>query len=688
MNPEKLFKIFDTARKHDCSIFISCRKNGTISHINNSYSRLTNLPATEVIDKHITSIFLDKIRKFEDPREMAEEIRRSDCRLKIKNTEGKKEYFYFQNFGINTHIETYMMADSGFILHIMSFKNFNEYNYFSMSDDIFLIIDRNGITRGSCLDIYSKLQAGELNHCGEDFSKILIGANGNTVKRYLNNICYYENYSRLEYESYFKDEIPISDRSFLFKIKPGSNFSFSGNELTTLDKRLPFTYIPLKKDIDLSQKDYIISFKVKKISSPYFFKVYFCGSGNYQPDRSGYSAGINPSEDGGFLQTEIKKYARIKIIEEKDITLPDEFIFRVEKYGNFFRTSANGITLIEYADTSLISSDNLTKHGLILDGSVAVSEFSIKSALPPPGRPSFCYNEDCRLTFKPTAIFRASIYPAIYRSEKHFLITLKEITKVRELEREKERFFDSQQRELSLAKKIHNKLIPSQLDSLSGIKSAFFFLTCDKIGGDIFDTYRKNDDIVYFYIYDISGHGVSSAMLSPALNIFFKEAFTKTDSPAEILGLVNESFCNNFNFEGTGKFFTAAVLKINTSLGELTMARGGHCYPILMNRETGSTKELRTKGSIMGVFPENTFSEKTIEYRKGSRIFLFTDGVFEFKEKEQGKIWGTNNLYSCFRDSRSCGIKEAVFFVRTKIEQNQKSKQFEDDMTLIGIDLP
>ena len=132
---------------------------------------------------------------------------------------------------------------------------------------------------------------------------------------------------------------------------------------------------------------------------------------------------------------------------------------------------------------------------------------------------------------------------------------------------------ESLEKELELARKLQNSLLPSDLPAGGGIEFATLFEPSAAIGGDYFDVLRLADDELAVIIADVSGHGLSSglrmAMLKAALLILVEE----TREPEEILGRLDAVVRSNRE----RRFFVTATLGLfNLRTGTLRLTNAGH----------------------------------------------------------------------------------------------------------------
>lgn len=190
---------------------------------------------------------------------------------------------------------------------------------------------------------------------------------------------------------------------------------------------------------------------------------------------------------------------------------------------------------------------------------------------------------------------------------------------------------------LELSRKIKLTLAPKSLPRTQGVDIASFFLPCEAVGGDLYDVIHISEDLIAFYIFDITSHGVASALLSSLAKVSFSKYIHSLTSPKAILERVNdellETVCSNF-------FITAFVAFLDLHSNKLIYCNASHTYPIVYKKKDKKLIPLRTSGVFLGVYKNANFENDSIYLFPDDWLFLFTDGiysVFNTKKEEQGR---------------------------------------------------
>jgi serine phosphatase RsbU (regulator of sigma subunit) len=182
--------------------------------------------------------------------------------------------------------------------------------------------------------------------------------------------------------------------------------------------------------------------------------------------------------------------------------------------------------------------------------------------------------------------------------------------------------------DLDLARRLQASFLPKQLPEVGHARLAVWSRSHGLVGGDFYDAFRLDERHVGFYLADAMGHGVPAGLLA----IFLKRAVTPKDisasgyhlvPPDEVLARLNRDLIEQNLPEQP--FVTMVYGLLNCFSGELTMARAGHPYPLLMPAK-GHPQVWQIPGTLIGVFEAKFISERKI-LQFGDRLLLVTDGV-------------------------------------------------------------
>jgi sigma-B regulation protein RsbU (phosphoserine phosphatase) len=239
-------------------------------------------------------------------------------------------------------------------------------------------------------------------------------------------------------------------------------------------------------------------------------------------------------------------------------------------------------------------------------------------------------------------------------------------------------------KELELASKMQNMLIPDQsiLPKNKRIHITTFYHPHSEVGGDYYDYLELNKDEIGFCISDVSGKGMSAALLMSNFQANLRALFTHEISLAALVEKLNQRVMHAANGE---KFITLFIGKFNFKTRELEYINAGHNPPILYQKNKKNIMHLN-KGCVgIGMLDEIPMIRKgSITIEECTKILCFTDGLIELLDGK-GITYGTTEIEECLTNNSHIenNIKEII----KKQGIIEKSAAIFDDISILGIEI-
>jgi len=237
-------------------------------------------------------------------------------------------------------------------------------------------------------------------------------------------------------------------------------------------------------------------------------------------------------------------------------------------------------------------------------------------------------------------------------------------------------------REFSDAAKYVRLMLPPPLNGEEIID--WHFHPSTHLGGDGLGYRRINDDLLAFYVLDVTGHGLGSALLAvTALELLRnRNPASQLDfsSPAAVIERLNRSFQMK---DHAGKFFSVWYGVYSRSARTLTYVNGGHPPALLLTRQNGALQLSKTvsSASVLGIMPEIQAPETTIEFSPTSELYLFTDGLYELLDPKGGR--GSYDEFLAYLEKEVRGGKPVWDAMLFWLEQARDKKMMDDDVSLL-----
>ncbi|AMR30923.1 serine/threonine protein phosphatase [Mucilaginibacter sp. PAMC 26640] len=195
------------------------------------------------------------------------------------------------------------------------------------------------------------------------------------------------------------------------------------------------------------------------------------------------------------------------------------------------------------------------------------------------------------------------------------------------------------QREMELAVEVQNMLIPVRVFKEDGVEVGAKYLPHQNIGGDYFDFFRLNENEFLWCIADVSGKGISAALLMANFQASLQGLAAIEDDLTNIVERLNKIVINNTKGE---RFITLFLARFNQKTRKLNYINAGHNATILYCN--GEAFPLRLGTTMIGAFDELPFlNEGEIDIEPNSLFFNYTDGLMDH-ELQNFKAWSEEKL--------------------------------------------
>ena len=195
------------------------------------------------------------------------------------------------------------------------------------------------------------------------------------------------------------------------------------------------------------------------------------------------------------------------------------------------------------------------------------------------------------------------------------------------------------EREMELAVEVQNMLVPIRIHKDDGVEIDARYLPHQNIGGDYFDFIRLNEDEFIWCIADVSGKGISAALLMANFQASLHAWATVEDDLTNIIERLNKIVLSNTKGE---RFITLFLAKYNQKTRLLNYITAGHNPAILYSN--GEAIPLKLGTTMIGAFEELPFlNQGEIDIDPGSLIFNYTDGLMDY-ESQGPKSWNEEKL--------------------------------------------
>ncbi len=246
-------------------------------------------------------------------------------------------------------------------------------------------------------------------------------------------------------------------------------------------------------------------------------------------------------------------------------------------------------------------------------------------------------------------------------------------------------FQDRVNGEMELAARLQMGLLPALPGIAPGIQYTHRYLPADGIGGDIYAIAPLPDGSTALMIADVSGHGVTAALISSMVKTSFESHLRLSLDPLAWAVGMNQDLSRNTLAE---QFATAFLAHLDPATGKMAYVVAGHPAPFKIpagdSGKIGKPEQLSGKGFMLGIDADLPFTSQHADFHVGDRLVLFTDGLDEV-ERENRTYLGEEGLMGFCEDLPTDAEQAAIQLIE-QVKAFNGPATFSDDVTLVVVD--
>lgn len=239
------------------------------------------------------------------------------------------------------------------------------------------------------------------------------------------------------------------------------------------------------------------------------------------------------------------------------------------------------------------------------------------------------------------------------------------------------------EQELQLAERVQQSLAPRSL-TWGGVSVEAYYQPVWSIGGD-YGLVRPRDDRLDVLVCDVSGHGISSALIA---NRIYSETMAEIERGADLGSMLRH--LNHFavqHLASSATYFTVAALRLDGAQRALQFVGAGH-PPAMIVRRGQSPQLLESTNMVLGLFEDAVDSKSSIEatLQRGDRIVVYTDGLTENFDA-RGEMLGVDGLKEIVTDTSALPLAEMKTQILNRVA-SWRNGPAADDVSLVLVEIP
>jgi sigma-B regulation protein RsbU (phosphoserine phosphatase) len=262
---------------------------------------------------------------------------------------------------------------------------------------------------------------------------------------------------------------------------------------------------------------------------------------------------------------------------------------------------------------------------------------------------------------------------------------------------ELERALREIEKDLDLAARVQQSLLPAGLPVIDGFRAAWRFLPCTSLAGDSLNVLPLDEHRVALFVLDVSGHGVSAALLSATLSRLMspvpgQSCLFEPDRdapngfvlapPTTVLRLLDDRHPRDTTFT---QYFTIVYGILDIAERSLVYGAAGQPGPLVVPR-LGEPALQKSTGHPIGLLPDSSFGERRVQLQPGDRLFFFSDGIAEtFGPGDEE--FGQERIATALAKSRSEDLERSLDGLLDVLKRWNRGAPFTDDVSILAVEL-
>ena len=241
------------------------------------------------------------------------------------------------------------------------------------------------------------------------------------------------------------------------------------------------------------------------------------------------------------------------------------------------------------------------------------------------------------------------------------------------------------ERELSIAHDIQQEMLPRIFPAFPHRKEFDIeggMLPARHIGGDFYDFFLVNESTLGFVIGDVSGKGVSAALLMALTRTLIRSHALHGLAPAECMTLVNAAISEN---NRQAMFATVFLGFLDIDSGVLRYCNAAHVQPVLRSANGSCQEVCHADSMAVGMLSGTTYATKELALSPGDSLVLMTDGITE-AHSYSGEMFGTNRVLECVSSVRaSASAQEIMMMLIEHVHTFSSGTEQYDDIGILVV---
>jgi sigma-B regulation protein RsbU (phosphoserine phosphatase) len=242
-------------------------------------------------------------------------------------------------------------------------------------------------------------------------------------------------------------------------------------------------------------------------------------------------------------------------------------------------------------------------------------------------------------------------------------------------------------REIEIAREVQERLFPQEMPAVPGGSIAGHCRPAQGVGGDYYDVFPLEDGRLGLAIGDVSGKGISAALLMASLRASLRGV--TLDNPREFAKLMDKVNRLVYEASASNRYATFFFGALDPVSRVLECVNAGHNAPLVLRHTPGGGSEilrLEADGPVVGLLPFAPYSEQSLQLEPGDLLVTYTDGISEAMTR-QDEEWGEERMMAAAAAASAGTAQQVLEAIFAEADKFTAGAPQHDDMTLLVLKL-
>jgi serine phosphatase RsbU (regulator of sigma subunit) len=232
-------------------------------------------------------------------------------------------------------------------------------------------------------------------------------------------------------------------------------------------------------------------------------------------------------------------------------------------------------------------------------------------------------------------------------------------------------------RDLQIARRVQEALVPQGVYATPNMEIRSAYIPSEVLSGDFYD-YFAQDDSMYLFVADVSGHGLPAAILVSLLKSYIHTEAATERSLAAFMARLNDFL---FAVSLPTQFATAALFRMEVGR-QLVYANAAHPPFLLHSRASGKVVVHEQPSNLLGAMPNMRFEEHSVAVSPGDTLFVYTDGLTD-RVNASGDFYSIDRIAAVLERSRDADLATVYDSIYSDVSAFMATEEFKDDIAFV-----